>query len=65
MLLRLMLLLALTPLLTACSTTTMVSDGTSCLAWRPITWSRKDTAQTVVEVKANNARRKSYCEDQS
>jgi len=30
-------------------------------AWRPISWSSKDTLKTVEEVKANNARHEAWC----
>lgn len=59
----LILSLALTPLLASCAKTTATAE-TSCLVWRPISWSKKDTDQTIEEVKAHNARRKAYCEEQ-
>lgn len=30
-------------------------------AWRPISWSSKDTLKTIDEVKANNARHEAWC----
>jgi len=30
-------------------------------AWRPISWSSKDTLKTIEEVKANNARHEAWC----
>lgn len=30
-------------------------------AWRPVSWSSRDTLQTIEEVKANNARREAWC----
>lgn len=30
-------------------------------AWRPLSWSRKDTLQTIDEVKAHNARHEAWC----
>jgi hypothetical protein len=33
-----------------------------CSQWKGVGWSSKDTDQTIREVKANNARRKGYCE---
>lgn len=30
-------------------------------AWRGISWSTKDTLQTIEEVKANNARHEAWC----
>ena len=59
-LLVLMLLFALIWLLAGCTTTT-ATVGTECSVWRPITWSTKDTPETLVEVKANNARRAAWC----
>lgn len=47
-------------ILPACSTTTG-TGGTECLVWRPLTWSVKDTPETIIEVKANNTRRKEWC----
>lgn len=60
--LRMLLLLsASATLLAACQTTgTGVTDA--CGQWRPISWSSKDTPQTVDEVKGNNARRKAWCQ---
>lgn len=57
---KLMILSVLTFGLTGC-TTLMGSVGTECSIWKPITWSKKDTAQTVEEVKINNARREAWC----
>lgn len=49
----------LTPL-AACKTTD--TGGTEvCAVWRGISWSQKDTPETVDGVKGNNARRKAYC----
>jgi len=59
--LLLILLFALIWLLAGCTTTT-ATVGTECAVWRPISWSLKDTPETVTEVKANNARRKAWCE---
>lgn len=30
-------------------------------AWRPISWSSKDTLKTIEEIKANNARHEAWC----
>lgn len=30
-------------------------------AWRPISWSSKDTLKTIEEVKAHNARHEAWC----
>lgn len=32
-----------------------------CKAWKPVTYSSKDTEQTSTEARANNAARTSYC----
>ena len=50
-------------LLTGCFRT-MAIGGTdsACVVWRDISWSSKDTPQTITEVKVNNARREGYCE---
>lgn len=32
-----------------------------CTVWRPVTWSQRDTPETVDGVKGNNARRTAYC----
>lgn len=50
-------------LLTGCVTTTgtVETNAVVCSVWRPVTWSTKDTDQTILEVKINNARRKGYC----
>jgi hypothetical protein len=58
--------LAIMPLflLTGCFKT-MDIVGTSpavCSVWKDISWSSKDTPQTITEVKVNNARREGYCE---
>jgi len=45
--------LSLTLPLTACGTSTVGTDG-SCQIFKPITWSRADTAPTRKEVVAHN-----------
>lgn len=47
-------------LVASCSKTTGTVE-TSCLVWRPISWSSKDTPQTIEEVKLNNVRRNAWC----
>jgi hypothetical protein len=32
-----------------------------CQVWKDVSWSSKDTTQTIIEVKINNARREGYC----
>jgi len=58
---KLTMLCAATLLLGGCWKTTG-TGGTECLAWRPISWSRADTPQTITEVKANNAKWRAFCE---
>ncbi len=66
------LLLAASLPLTACETLTTASGGTelppevdpsrvACEAFRPITWSRSDTPETVAEVKEHNAAWRALC----
>jgi hypothetical protein len=44
----------------SCATTgTGVIDA--CRVWRPVSWSAKDTPQTIVDVKGNNVRRGAFC----
>jgi len=57
---KLTLMLAAALLLVGCKTMTG-SVGTECGVWQPITWSSRDTPETIVEVKANNARRAAWC----
>lgn len=61
---------ALTIPLASCATTpTGGIDTSPCRAqvegqepaWRPLTWSSRDTSETVEEVKANNARHEAWC----
>jgi hypothetical protein len=50
-------------LLTGCSTLTGTSETNKsvCQVWKDVSWSSKDTTQTIIEVKINNARREGYC----
>jgi hypothetical protein len=61
------LLLVMLPLLILNGCSKMMDIGGSkpaaCSVWRDVSWSSKDTRQTIVEVKVNNARRQGYCED--
>lgn len=57
---KLTLVLASGLLVASCSKTTG-TVGTECLVWKPISWSSKDTPQTIEEVKLNNARQKAWC----
>ena len=51
-------------LLTGCQTTTPISVvDTSCLAFEPIRASRKDTAETLDQVKGHNAAWDALCKE--
>ena len=55
-------LLAAVPLLQACATTTPISvTDTSCLAYEPIRYSRKDTAETIRQAREHNAAWDALC----
>lgn len=60
--LKLTTLCVATLLLAGCSKTTGTAATDACLFWQPVSWSQKDTKQTIAEVKTNNARRKAWCE---
>lgn len=60
---KLMLVCVVTLLLLACTPLTRTSATDVCAVWRPVSWSSRDTPETVVEVKANNARRAAWCEN--
>ena len=47
----------------ACSslTGTVETNEAPCGVWKNVSWSSKDTPQTIIEVKTNNARREGYC----
>lgn len=49
--------------LTGCASLTSLSgtNTAACAVWQPISWSKKDTDQTITEVKINNARREGFC----
>ena len=68
---RMLPLVALAPILSACAT--MASGGTEgaiappairrmCEAWPNVTWSSRDTPETIADAKANNAARAGFCE---
>ena len=50
-------------LLSGCAMTIPLNgnDEAVCTVWRDVSWSKKDTDQTIVEVKQNNARREGWC----
>jgi hypothetical protein len=60
---RLLLAMLLTSTLTGCVTLTGTKETNRsvCQVWKDISWSSKDTTQTIIEVKINNARREGYC----
>jgi hypothetical protein len=60
---RLLLAMPLLLVLTGCSKVmgTAETNLSACSVWRDISWSSKDTPQTITEVKVNNARREGYC----
>ena len=49
--------------LSGCAMTIPMSanDEAVCTVWRDVSWSKKDTDQTIAEVKQNNARREGWC----
>ncbi len=61
---RLLPAIPLLLVLTGCSKVmgTAETNLSACSVWRDISWSSKDTPQTITEVKVNNARREGYCE---
>jgi hypothetical protein len=52
--------LALT--LQGCASETSLNATSACGVWADIGWSSKDTTETIIGVKRNNARREAYCE---
>jgi hypothetical protein len=49
-------------LLSGCATMTgTVGTKAACTVWSDISWSKKDTDQTIAEIKRNNARRDGFC----
>jgi uncharacterized lipoprotein YajG len=67
---KLVTLLSMTVLLVGCATTMGIGGINAnpeaanptavCHVWKPVSWSSKDTDQTITEVKANNAARKAW-----
>lgn len=37
------------------------TNNAVCDVWRPVTWSKNDTDQTIFEIKINNAKREGWC----
>lgn len=59
---RLMISLAAALAIPLAGCQTMATGVTEvCSVWRPISWSKKDTPQTIDEVKGNNARQEAWC----
>lgn len=52
---------ALATLLAACATTDTGATSAVCSQWRTISWSSRDTPETIDGVKGNNARRNGWC----
>ena len=59
--LRMTLLGAALQILLAGCQTTAIGGTEACSAWRSISWSSRDTPETVDGVKGNNARRAAWC----
>jgi hypothetical protein len=61
---RFVLVMLSTFLLTGCATMmgTPETNKAACGVWKDISWSKKDTDQTIGEIKVNNARRDGYCQ---
>lgn len=57
-----MLLTTLTATLPGCAVQTPLNGSSACTVWTGITWSPKDTDDTIRGVKENNARRQAYCQ---
>lgn len=56
--------LSLLVILPSCATmtkTVVPTDKVTCTALRPLSWSRKDTDQTIAEIKEDNAAKKAIC----
>ncbi len=59
---RMHVLLVVPLMLAGCQTTTPTAViDTSCLAMEPITYSRRDTAETVTQIRQHNAAFKALC----
>lgn len=60
---RVALLLTLLPILPGCATTTasVGTDAVACSAFEPMRWSKKDTDETIRQVKEHNAAWKATC----
>jgi len=61
-----LLLLAFALILTSCATTGTGAISPQaveriCSAWPAVSWSSRDTAETIIDAKANNAARAAFC----
>lgn len=54
-------MLGLLSALTACSTTRTGETKAVCAIFPPITYSSRDTPETIIQVRQHNAGRDSYC----
>lgn len=54
-------LLAVLPILLVACNQTATGETEVCSVWRPVSWSQKDTPETIDGVKGNNARRGAWC----
>jgi len=51
----------LTLILQGCATQIPLNGSSACTVWTGVSWSPKDTDETIRGVKENNARRQAYC----
>lgn len=61
MLIRLVTMMMVLGVISACTTPSVQSTRVACEAFRPVTWSRTDTPETVAEVKGHNAAYGALC----
>jgi hypothetical protein len=62
---RFVLVMLSTFALTGCAKLigTQGTNASACAVWKDISWSKKDTDQTITEIKVSNARRDAWCHD--
>ena len=67
---RMLPLVVLAPILSSCATMgSGATDGATgpaameriCRSWPNVTWSSRDTPETIADAKANNAAREAFC----
>jgi hypothetical protein len=56
-------MLPLAILLPSCATTDSAATSDFCLIYEPIRWSQRDTVETIIQVKANNAKYLAVCRE--